>query len=414
MSSNLTTSWDLMSLFGPKNHVRTEKNSAVTHVIPETAQVAVTVEMIPVMIIAVIEVSEGTKAPHSTTMIGHAQNVKILTLPSDKHVIDVKPHDLVAVEVLETTEGVQTEGHNEMVDVTSNVAETTDKKFTMIMIGHAENVITQILHSDKSATDVKHLALVAVEADPVEADPVVETVVETDAVAAVDTVEETEAETVVETDAVAAVDTVEADPVVETVVEIDAVAAVDTVEETEVETVVETDAVAAVDTAEETEAETVVETDAVAAVDTAETVVETDAVAAENVVETDAVVAVDTAETVVETDAVAAENVVETDAVAAVDTAETVVETEAVAAETVVETDAVAAETEAETVVETDAVAAENVVETVVITIAVHKATTQIIVMQRENAQGTLTIEDQTTSNRRSTTDTTIDWGLTT
>ena len=111
----------------------------------------------------------------------------------------------------------------------------------------------------------------------------------------------------------------------------------------------------------------------------------------------------DTAETVVETDAVAAENVVETDAVAAVDTAETVVET-----------DAVAAETEAETVVETDAVAAENVVETVVITIAVHKATTQIIVMQRENAQGTLTIEDQTTSNRRSTTDTTIDWGLTT
>ena len=403
MSSNLTTSWDLMSLFGPKNHVRTEKNSAVTHVIPETAQVAVTVEMIPVMIIAVIEVSEGTKAPHSTTMIGHAQNAKILTLPSDKHVIDVKPHDLVAVEVLETTEGVQTEGHNEMVDVTSNVAETTDKKFTMIMIGHAENVITQILHSDKSATDVKHLALVAVEADPVEADPVVETVVETDAVAAVDTVEETEAETVVETDAVAAVDTAEADPVVETVVEIDAVAAVDTVEETEVETVVETDAVAAVDTAEETEAETVVETDAVAAVDTAETVVETDAVAAENVVETDAVVAVDTAETVVETDAVAAENVVETDAVAAVDTAENVVET-----------DAVAAETEAETVVETDAVAAENVVETVVITIAVHKATTQIIVMQRENAQGTLTIEDQTTSNRRSTTDTTIDWGLTT
>jgi hypothetical protein len=49
-----------------------------------------------------------------------------------------------------------------------------------------------------------------------------------------------------------------------------------------------------------------------------------------------------------------------------------------------------------------------------VITIDAHKATTQIIVMQRENAQGTLTIGDQTTSNRRRTTDTTIDWGLTT
>jgi hypothetical protein len=108
------------------------------------------------------------------------------------------------------------------------------------------------------------------------------------------------------------------------------------------------------------------------------------------------------------------ETVVETDAVAAVDT---VVETEA---ETVVETDAVAAvdtvaETEAETVVETDAVAAvDTVEEIVVITIGAHKAATQIIVMQRENAQGTLTIGDQTTSNRRRTTDTTIDWGLTT
>jgi hypothetical protein len=105
---------------------------------------------------------------------------------------------------------------------------------------------------------------------------------------------------------------------------------------------------------------------------------------------------------------------VETDAVAAVDTVE---ETEA---ETVVETDAVAAvdtvaETEAETVVETDAVAAvDTVEEIVVITIGAHKAATQIIVMQRENAQGTLTIGDQTTSNRRRTTDTTIDWGLTT
>ena len=124
--------------------------------------------------------------------------------------------------------------------------------------------------------------------------------------------------------------------------ETDAVAAVDTVEETEAETVVETDAVAAVDTVEETEAETVVETDAVAAVDT-----------------------------VVETEA---ETAVETDAVAAVDTVE----------------------------------------EIVVITIGAHKAATQIIVMQRENAQGTLTIGDQTTSNRRRTTDTTIDWGLTT
>jgi ribosomal protein L21 len=105
------------------------------------------------------------------------------------------------------------------------------------------------------------------------------------------------------------------------------------------------------------------------------------------------------------------ETVVETDAVAAVDTAEeTEVETDAVA-ETVVETDAVAAvDTVEETEVETDAVAAA----TVVITIDAHKATTQIIVMQRENAQGTLTIGDQTTSNRRRTTDTTIDWGLTT
>jgi hypothetical protein len=66
-------------------------------------------------------------------------------------------------------------------------------------------------------------------------------------------------------------------------------------------------------------------------------------------------------------------------------------------------------------VVETDAVAAvDTVVEIVVITIGAHKAATQIIVMQRENAQGTLTIGDQTTSNRKRTTDTTIDWGLTT
>jgi hypothetical protein len=136
------------------------------------------------------------------------------------------------------------------------VVETIGKKFTTIMIGHAESVITQISHSVKSATDVKHPALVAVVGDPVE-----ETVVETDAVAAVDTVVETEAETAVETDAVAAVDTVE---------------------------------------------------------------------------------------------------------------------------------------------------------EIVVITIGAHKAATQIIVMQRENAQGTLTIGDQTTSNRRRTTDTTIDWRLTT
>jgi hypothetical protein len=76
----------------------------------------------------------------------------------------------------------------------------------------------------------------------------------------------------------------------------------------------------------------------------------------------------------------------------------------------VVETDAVAAVDTVETEVETGAVAAE----TDEITIDVHKATTQLFVMQRENAQGTLTIEVQTTSNRRRTTDTTIDWGLTT
>jgi len=348
--------------FGPKNHAKTEKNSAVIHAIPETAQVVMIVEVILAVIIAMTAATVGaeeTKAPRSTITIGRAQNAKIQTLPSGKHATDVKPHVLVAVEVLGTTEVVRTEGHNEMVADTSNVAETIGKKFTTIMIGHAESVITQISHSVKSATDVKHPALVAVVGDPVE-----ETVVETDAVAAVDTVEETEVETEVETDAVAAVDTAE---------------------EIEAETVVVTDAVAAVDTAEETEAETVVETDAVVAVDTAEeTEVETDAVA-ETVVETDAVAAVDTAEeTEVETDAVA-ETVVETDAVAAVDTVE-------------------------ETEVETDAVAAA----TVVITIDAHKATTQIIVMQRENAQGTLTIGDQTTSNRRRTTDTTIDWGLTT
>jgi hypothetical protein len=298
--------------FGPKNHVKTEKNSAVIHAIPETTQVVMIVEVILAVIIAMTAATVGaeeTKAPRSTITIGRAQNAKIQTLPSGKHATDVKPHVLVAVEVLGTTEVVRTEGHNEMVADTSNVAETIGKKFTTIMIGHAESVITQISHSVKSATDVKHPALVAVVGDPV-----AETVVETDAVAAVDTAEEIEAETVVVTDAVAAVDTAE-------------------------ETEVETDAVA----------ETVVETDAVAAVDTVE------------------------------------ETVVETDAVAAVDTVE-------------------------ETEVETDAVAAA----TVVITIDAHKATTQIIVMQRENAQGTLTIGDQTTSNRRRTTDTTIDWGLTT
>jgi len=86
-------------------------------------------------------------------------------------------------------------------------------------------------------------------------------------------------------------------------------------------------------------------------------------------------------------------------------------------AETVVETDAAAAEAEmaavdtaAETVGETDAAAAE----TVVITIVVLKATTQIIAMQRASAQDTLTIGDQTTSNRGSPTDTTIDWRSTT
>ena len=340
MNSNLTTSWALMSLFGPKNHAKTEKNSAVIHAIPETALVVMTVEVIHAAIIAMTAatvVTEETNAPRSTITIGRAQNAKIPTLPSGKHATDVKPPVLVAVEVLGTTEAVRTEGHNEMVADTSDMVETIGKKFTTIMIGHAESVITQISHSVKPATDVKHPALVAVEDDPVE-EIEAETVVETDAVAA-DTAEEIEAETVVETDAVA----------------------VDTAEGTEAETVVETGAVAAEDTAEETEAETVVETDAVAAEDAAE-----------------------------ETEA---EIVVETGAVAAEDTAE---ETEV--------------ETVVETVVETDAVAAE----TVVIAIDAHKATTQIIVMQRENAQGTLTIGDQTTSNRRRTTDTTIDWGLTT
>ena len=69
-----------------------------------------------------------------------------------------------------------------------------------------------------------------------------------------------------------------------------------------------------------------------------------------------------------------------------------------------------AAETVVETVAETDAAAAE----TVVITIVVLKATTQIIVMQRASAQDTLTIGDQTPSNRGSPTDTTIDWRSTT
>ncbi len=321
-----------MSLFGPKNHAKTEKNSAVIHAIPETALVVMTVEVIHAVIIAMTAatvVTEETNAPRSTITIGRAQNAKIPTLPSGKHATDVKPPVLVAVEVLGTTEAVRTEGHNEMVADTSDMVETIGKKFTTIMIGHAESVITQISHSVKPATDVKPPALVAVEDDPVE-----ETVMETDAVAAADTAEETEAETVVETGAVAVVDTAE---------------------EIEAETVVETDAVAA-DTAEEIEAETVVETDAVAAADTAE---------------------------------------------------EIVVETDAMAADTAEETEV---ETVVETVVETDAVAAE----TVVIAIDAHKATTQIIVMQRENAQGTLTIGDQTTSNRRRTTDTTIDWGLTT
>ena len=305
-------------------------------------------------------------ALHSTITTGHAQNVKILTLPSARRATDVKHPVLVAVEVPVTTAVVQTDDHNEMVDVTSNVAETTGKKSTTITTGHAENATTRISHSDKPATDVKHLALAAVEVDLAEAE------VETDAAAAeavmvaVDTVAEAE----VETDAAAA----------EAVM-----VAVDTVAEAEVET----DAAAA-------EAVMV-------AVDTvAEAEVETDAAAAEAVM-----VAVDTvAETEVETDAAAAEAVM-----VAVDTvAETEVETDAAAAEAVMVAVMVAVDTVEETEVETDAAAAG----TVVITIAVHRAPTQIFAMQRANAQDTLTTGDQTTFNRGSPTDTTIDWRLTT
>ena len=301
-----------------KNHDKTVKNFVgILEILAtqETAPVVTTVETTHAEIIVVTAVTGESKAPHSTITIGLAQNVKIRTLLSAKCATDVKHPGLVAAGVLETTAVVQTDDHNETVDATGNVAATTGKKSTTITIGHAENATTPISPSDKSATDVKHLALVAVEADQVVAEMV-----------AVDTAEEA----VVETDAAAA----EAE-----------MAAVDTAEETEVETVVETDAAAA-------EAE-------MAAVDTVAEIV---------------------VETVVETDAAAAEA-----EMAAVDTA-------------------------AETVGETDAAAAE----TVVITIVVLKATTQIIAMQRASAQDTLTIGDQTTSNRGSPTDTTIDWRSTT
>ena len=297
-----------------KNHDKTVKNSVgILEILAtqETAPVVTTVETTHTEIIVVTAVTGESKAPHSTITIGLAQNVKIRTLLSAKCATDVKHPGLVAAGVLETTAVVQTDDHNETVDATSNVAATTGKKSTTITIGHAENATTPISPSDKSATDVKHLALVAVEADQVVAE-----------MAAVDTAEET----VVETDAAAA----EAE-----------MAAVDTA----AEIVVETDAAVA-------EAE-------MAAVDTVAEIV---------------------VETVVETDAAAAEA-----EMAAVDTA-------------------------AETVVETDAAAAE----TVVITIVVLKATTRIIAMQRASAQDTLTIGDQTTSNRGSPTDTTIDWRSTT
>ena len=249
-----------------KNHDKTVKNFVgILEILAtqETAPVVTTVETTHAEIIVVTAVTGESKAPHSTITIGLAQNVKIRTLLSAKCATDVKHPGLVAAGVLETTAVVQTDDHNETVDATGNVAATTGKKSTTITIGHAENATTPISPSDKSATDVKHLALVAVEADQVVAEMV------------------------------------------------------------------------AVDTAEEA-------------------VVETDAAAAE------------------------AE-------MAAVDTA-------------------------AETVGETDAAAAE----TVVITIVVLKATTQIIAMQRASAQDTLTIGDQTTSNRGSPTDTTIDWRSTT
>ncbi len=275
------------------------KSSAEILGTQETAPVVATVETIHNGIIeaTVATVATGeNNALHSTITTGHAQNVKILTLPSARRATDVKHPVLVAVEVPVTTAVVQTDDHNEMVDVTSNVAETTGKKSTTITTGHAENATTRISHSDKPATDVKHLALAAVEVDLAEAE------VETDAAAA---------------EAV--------------------MVAVDTVAEAEVET---------------------------------------DAAAAEAVM-----VAVDTvAETEVETDAAAAEAVM------------------------------VAVDTVAETEVETDAAAAG----TVVITIAVHRAPTQIFAMQRANAQDTLTTGDQTTFNRGSPTDTTIDWRLTT
>jgi len=253
------------------------KSSAEILGTQETAPVVATVETIHNGIIeaTVATVATGeNNALHSTITTGHAQNVKILTLPSARRATDVKHPVLVAVEVPVTTAVVQTDDHNEMVDVTSNVAETTGKKSTTITTGHAENATTRISHSDKPATDVKHLALAAVEVDLAEAE------------------------------------------------------------------------------------------------------VETDAAAAEAVM-----VAVDTvAEAEVETDAAAAEAVM------------------------------VAVDTVAETEVETDAAAAG----TVVITIAVHRAPTQIFAMQRANAQDTLTTGDQTTFNRGSPTDTTIDWRLTT
>ena len=235
------------------------KSSAEILGTQETAPVVATVETIHNGIIeaTVATVATGeNNALHSTITTGHAQNVKILTLPSARRATDVKHPVLVAVEVPVTTAVVQTDDHNEMVDVTSNVAETTGKKSTTITTGHAENATTRISHSDKPATDVKHLALAAVEVDLAEAE--------------------------VETDAAAA-----------EAVMVAVMVAVDTVEETEVET---------------------------------------------------------------------------------------------------------------------DAAAAG----TVVITIAVHRAPTQIFAMQRANAQDTLTTGDQTTFNRGSPTDTTIDWRLTT
>ena len=176
------------------------KSSAEILGTQETAPVVATVETIHNGIIEATVATGENNALHSTITTGHAQNVKILTLPSARRATDVKHPVLVAVEVPVTTAVVQTDDHNEMVDVTSNVAETTGKKSTTITTGHAENATTRISHSDKPVTDVKHLALAAMEVDLAEAE------VETDAAAAeavmvaVDTVEETE----VETDAAAA------------------------------------------------------------------------------------------------------------------------------------------------------------------------------------------------------------------